>query len=313
MTNWIGVSLVGYFLLAFSFIIDKALLKKRITRPAVYAFYVSILSLLSIFLIPFGVQWVGWKFFIIAMFSGILFIWGLLFYYYAVRRNEISRVAPLVGIVVQITTFTIAIIFFDKIFTTVNLIGLFFLISGGFLISFDLPFKYKKILDGIGFAVLGGILIGIAYLLFEYLYNDFRATFGNENVFVNGFMWTRIGLVIGGASLFLRKKYRNNIIDSIFKKDEENKKQRDLKTIFFFVLNKIFGGTSSILINYAILLGGATKVQAVSSVQFVFVLILASLMMRKYPKIFEEKLYFWDWAQKIGAIGLIAIGILLIN
>ncbi len=311
--SWISVSLFGYFLLAFSFVIDKALLKKRITRPAVYAFYVAMLSLLSLLLIPFGAQWVGWKFFSISILSGAMFIWGLLFYYYAVKENEISRVAPLVGIVVQITTLIISIIFFNKIFTTINLIGLFILVSGGFLISFDLPLKYKNIFKGIGYSILGGIMLGIAYVLFDYLYNDFRKIFGNENVFVNGFMWTRIGLVVGGLSLLLRKKYRRNIRDSIFKKDEKNKKQRDLKTIFFFAVNKVFGGTSSILINYAILLGGATKVQAVSSVQFVFVLLLASLLMKKYPKIFEEKLHFWDWAQKIGAIGLIALGVILIS
>jgi len=311
--NWLYISLVGYLLLAFSFVLDKALLKRRIPRPAVYAFYVAILSSLSLLLIPFGARWINWSFSIISIFSGVLFIWALLFYYFAVKENEISKVAPLVGTVVQITTFVFGVVFLGNNFQQNNLWGLLFLISGGFLVSFDLPLKYKNILRGAKFSVLSGMMLGVAYLLFEYLYQDYRMSFGNEGAFVNGFLWTRIGLVVGGFSLLLKKDYRRSIGNTLFAKDEKYKKRRDKKTIFFFVLNKVFGGTSSILINYAILLGGATRVQAVSSMQFVFVLLLASLMMIKYPKIFEEKLYFWDWAQKIGAIGLIGIGVWLIS
>ncbi len=310
--NWLYISLSGYFLLAFSFVLDKALLKRRIPRPAVYAFYVAILSLGSLFLIPFGVRWVGWEFFAVSLLAGVLFIWALLFYYYAVKKNEISRVAPLVGTVVQITTFFIGIILFGNSFDWKNLVGIFLLILGGFLISFDLPLRYRKILKGFKFSVLSGFMLGVAYIVFDSLYRSYRLSFGEDGVFVNGFLWTRIGLVVGGLSLLLKKEYRKSILNTILKKEEKYRKRRNPKTIFFFVLNKIFGGTSSILVNYAIMLGGATKVQAVSSIQFVFVLILASLLMIRYPTIFEEKLFFWDWAQKIASIGLIAVGIWLV-
>ncbi len=311
--TWLTISLIGYFLLAFSYILDKALLKRRIPRPAVYAFYVALLSFLSMFLFPFGGQWIDWYFFCISIFSGGIFIWGLLFYYYAVKKNEISRVAPLVGSVVQITTFLLAIIFLNKQLATSGVFGIILLIIGGFLISFDLPLKYKKLIKGVKFSFLSGIMLGLSFSFFDYIYNYLGNNIGGDYIFINGFMWTRFGLFIGGLSLLLIKKYRKNILNSFLKKDETNKKQRSAKTIFYFSLNKIFGGISSVLINYAILLGGASMVQAVSSVQFVFVLLLASLMMKKYPTIFDEKLYFWDWVQKIGAIFLIIIGVFLIN
>ncbi len=310
--SWLSIALLGYFLLAFSFVLDKALLKRRIPRPAVYAFYVAILSLVSITLIPFGVQWLGWKFFLTSIFSGILFIWALLFYYYAVKENEISKIAPLVGTIVQITTFVVGVLFLKNVFYPENLWGIMLLIVGGFLVSFDLPLKYKNILRGFKFSLLSGVMLGIAYTIFDGIYKEYRVVYGDEGVFVNGFFWTRLGLVCGGLSLLLHKEYRQSIKNSIFGKEKKYQKRRDLKTVFFFVLNKVFGGSSSILINYAIMLGGATKVQAISSAQFVFVLILASLMMIKYPDIFEEKLFFWDWAQKIVSIGLITLGIWLI-
>jgi len=309
--DWLYLSFFGYFLLAFSFVLDKLLLKKRIPEPAVYAFYVAILSLFTIVLIPFGVEWIDFGFFAVSIFAGVVFIWGLLFYYKAVRENEISRVAPLVGTISQITALSISVFFLGNAFYQSDFIGLLFLIAGGFLVSFDLPLKYNSILKGFKFSLAGGVMIAVAYSLFEYLCGNLRDA-GVEKIFINAFLWTRIGLVVGGFSILLHSKYRAKIKKSLFKKDKKYKKHRDLKTISIFLVNKISGGSSSIFINMAIASGGVALVSAMSSVQFVFVLVLVSIASIKYANIFEEKLYFWDWAQKIGAIMMITIGTLLI-
>ena len=311
--DWISISLTAYFLLAICFILDKFLLKKSIPKPAVYAFYMALLSAGVLFLIPFGVQWVNFSFFVRASFFGIIFIWALVYFYKAVKKNQISRVAPLVGTITQIVTFLLTVIFLNHEITNLNLAGLGLLVVGGFLVSFDLPLNYKNITKGLTSSVESGILFAIAYSGFDYIYKEFELIFGQENVFINGFFWTRVGLVLGGLSLLLVSSYRKEIKRTLFGKKEKHRQGRSLKTISLFLLNKIFGGTSSILINNAIFMGGAVFVQALSSVQFVFVLVMASLMAIKKPDVFEEKLYFWDWAQKIGAIGLIAGGIVLVS
>lgn len=311
--NWISISLVSYLLLAVCFILDKFLLKKSIPKPAVYAFYMAILSSGVLFLIPFGVRWVNFSFFIRAIFFGIIFIWALVYFYKAVKKNEISKVAPLVGTVTQITTFFLSVIFLNQNINDSNLIGLGLLVVGGFLVSFDLPLNYRSIYRGLSNSIESGVLFAISYSGFDYIYKEFQLIFGDEKVFINGFFWTRIGLVLGGFSLLIVGSYRKEIIETIFKKKEEHQESRSLKTLALFFLNKIFGGSSSILTNSAIFMGGAVFVQALSSVQFVFVLILATLMAIKKPDIFEEKLYFWDWAQKILAIGLIGGGIFLVS
>jgi uncharacterized membrane protein len=310
--NWIYLSLAGYFFLAFSFVLDKLLLKKRIPEPAVYAFYVAILSLFMILIFPFGVTWINWTFFSIAIISGVIFIWGLLFYYKAVKINEISKVAPLVGTISQITALFLSVVFLGNVFYSQDFIGLLFLIIGGFMVSFDLPLKYNGILKGFRFSVLGGILMAIAFSLFEYLYT-YLTIINESNVFLNGFVWTRMGLVVGGLSLLLFKKYRTNIFKSIFGKKKHHKKRRNWKTLAIFGLNKISGGSSSILINMAVASGGVALVYGIGSMQFVFVLLMVSIASVKYKDVFEEKLYFWDWAQKIGAIIMITIGMLLIT
>lgn len=311
--NWILISLVAYLLLAFCFILDKFLLKKNIPSPSVYAFYMALLSAGVLFLIPFGVRWVNFSFFVRASLFGMIFIWALVYFYRAVKRNQISRVAPLVGTVTQIVTFILAVLFLNKEISILNYWGLFLLIIGGFLISFDLPLNYKNLTKGLSSSIESGILFAIAYSGFDYIYKEYELILGKEDVFINGFFWTRIGLVLGGFSLLIVSSYRNQIKETIFGKNKKHKERKSLKTIVLFLLNKIFGGTSSILTNHAIFLGGAVFVQAVSSVQFAFVLVLATIMALRHADVFEEKLYFWDWAQKVGAIFVIGGGVFLVS
>lgn len=311
--NWIWISLTAYLLLSFCFILDKILLKKNIPKPSVYAFYMALLSSGALFLIPFGVKWVSFGFSLRSIIFGMIFIWALVYFYKAVKKNQISKVAPLVGTITQITAFFIAVLFLDREISNLNFFGLLFLIAGGFLVSFDLPLNYKSLTRGLAFSVESGILFAISYSGFDHIYQEFRLIYGDQGVFINGFFWTRMGLVLGGISLLLVGTYREEIKNSVFGKHKKHRKNRSLKTISLFFLNKIFGGTSSILTNQAIVMGGAVFVQSISSVQFAFVLILATLMSIKHPDIFEEKLYFWDWAQKIGAIGMIGGGIVLVS
>lgn len=306
---WLFFAIAAYFLLALSYVLDKFLLAERIPRPPVYTFYVAFLSAASLILIPFGFYWQGFYWTILSILSGVIFIYALLFYYEALKENEVSRVAPLIGSIIPIATFLVAWTFLNEKLEIWNLGGLVFLVGGGFLISFDLPIKSRKIFKGFRYSLASGVLFALAYSLFKYAYG--------ESEFINGFIWTRIGLFAGGISLLAFPLFRKNIISTFQNLLRSKKNKRTYKknagTVALFILNKIFGGGSSILLNYAIFLGSVSLVQAVSSIQFFFILILAGVASIKYPRMFNEKLYFWDWAQKIGAIAMIAIGIILVS
>ncbi len=69
----------------------------------------------------------------------------------------------------------------------------------------------------------------------------------------------------------------------------------------------------SVLVNYAIKLGGATVVNALVSIEYVFVFILALIFGGLYPKVFSEKTKVLDILQKAFATFIIAIGIFLIT
>ena len=95
--SWLFFAIAAYFLLALSCVLDKFLLAERIPKPSVYTFFVALLSAVSLVLIPFGFYWQSLYWTALSILSGAIFIYALLFYYIAIKENEISRVAPLVG------------------------------------------------------------------------------------------------------------------------------------------------------------------------------------------------------------------------
>ena len=304
--DWLIIALAAYFLGALAIILDKFLLGSgRFSSPPVYSFYISLLGLGALIFLPFGFYIPSDQQIAVSLLSGILFTFGILSLYYAISKAEASRVAPVVGAVIPVISYFFSIILFGEELVTVQISGFLLLIFGGLLISFDLPLRInkRKFFAGFEHAILAGILLAGAYVLFKCVYQ--------EQNFFNGFIWTRFGSALGIVGLFAVPRWRKDI----FKSFKEIKKPTDThyRTGFLLILNKIIGGTSSILLNYGFKIGSVTLINALVSSQYVFVLILATAASFWHPKVFREKLYFWDWAQKAAAIAIIAAGIYLIS
>lgn len=300
--TWIVVALLGYFLNAVAAIFDKYLLAGRIKAPAVYAFLVSLFSLFVLPAIPFGFRFFGWQTTGLFLLSGVLFLYGLVALYTAVQKNEISRISPLTGTVVSLVAIGAGFfpgIFAETAFSPVHILALILLIGGGLLVSFDLPLRKH---EHISLAVIiAGVAMGVSLLLLKYGY-------GEAN-FVSGLIWSRIGMFLGGLSLLLIPLYRKQILGDSRKFSKVSRGA--VHTGSVFVLNKVCAGGASFLILYAIKLGPVSFVQALSGMQYVFLLMLALPLSLYYPKVFGEKLLFWDWFQKACAIIIIGLGLWL--
>ncbi|MGB4943046.1 MAG: hypothetical protein WBO92_02940, partial [Candidatus Moraniibacteriota bacterium] len=118
--HWLTFALAGYFFNAVTVLFDKFLLAGRIKEPVVYAFFVSILSLFAIVLVPFGFQPIPWQTVVVFVISGMLFLYGLVAFYNAVQRSEISRVAPLVGITVSVIAGVASLAFGPAAYVTLS-------------------------------------------------------------------------------------------------------------------------------------------------------------------------------------------------
>lgn len=304
--NWLIITVVAYFLLALEIILDKFLLSsKRVSHPAIYAFYSGTLGLFAVAFSPWGFHQISFLKTIFSFITGMIFIYGMLALFFAVRKGEASRVLPVVGAVIPITTFFLAIFFLGENLGVRGILGIAVLILGGLLISFDLAKEECRIFfRGFHASILAGFFLALSATMIKALYN--------EDNFLNVFIWTRMGAFLGTLSFFLIPSWRKAILGSLvkFKKPEKEGKKSGAS----FVLAKILGGSGSFLKENAtsLVTSSVTVVSAMVSVEYVFIFILSVIFSAWMPEVMREKKDLKTIIQKISAIIVIALGIILV-
>lgn len=311
--QWIIFAATSYFLGAITVILDKYLLgSQKVSSPAVYAFYVCLAGMGVLIFAPvrFLFPMLTLKMpdtgqAALSLVSGFFFMVGITALYFAIKKSEASKVTPVVFSVVPVVTMLLSAMLGSEQLSMARIFGVLLLVGGGLLISFDLPLrlKKKKFFAGFQLSLLSGFFQGLSLVALKYVYL--------EASFFNGYVWTRTGAFISAFLLFLIPAWQKGIKGS-FASARRHKKQ-NAHTGMLFLLNKVFGGSSSALLNLAVVGGSVTLVSSMISLQYVFVLLLALLLGRNLPHIFEERLQFWDWAQKVAAILIIAVGMFLIS
>ena len=303
--GWLLIAIIAYFLIALQSILDKFLLSsRRIAHPATYTFYSGLLSLSAFLFFPFGFHLVSVGTAIQEIFSGCIFTYGALLLFFAIQNNEASQVVPVVGAVTTIFTCFFSFIFLNEHLSTINFLGIVALMAGGLLISLNFSLGHlKRLFNGFLFSVVAGILLAFSFTWFKKFYL-------NDN-FINVYIWTRIGLMLGAVSLLAYPYWRKVIWNSITHLKKVQTKNEHSGIIF--MANKILGGVGSFLINYAISLGSVTLVNALVSVEYVFVFGLAYLFSKWMKKIFEEERDVFTLTRKFVAVGIIALGMFWIS
>lgn len=302
--TWILVALSGYFFNALAALFDKLLLSDdRIGSPALYAFFTSLVSLFALVLLPFGFVFIVPKAVFLGFFSGFLFLVGLIAFYEAVKRSEISRAAPLVGAAVIAFLFVATIV--RGIISgcgcdAVSLIALLFLLTGGFLLA-KRSDRGRRDSNFVRFVLVSGALMAASLIVLKetYLLSNFAS----------GFFWSRMGMFLTGVSLLAFPVLRDQILSG---SDRQTKPtRRNAWTAVLFFTNKAFGGLGAFLIAYAVSLGPVTFVQGLNGVQFGLVFLLAIPLSMRYPEIFQEEISRNTIIQKTFAIVFIAFGVAL--
>jgi uncharacterized membrane protein len=251
---------------------------------------------------PFGFHLLDIGTTITLLLSGMTFVYGLVAFYAAVKRHEVSRVAPLVGTIISLVAFLA--VFLPGMAGEVAvdsryIMALVFLIVGGLLISFDLPLRRGEHISW--YIVLAGILMGMSFLFL-------KAGYAGTD-FVNGLVWSRLGMTLAGLTLFIVPLFRHQILAQFT--GFGHRSSRAASTGGLFLLNKTTAGLGTFLVAYATYLGSVSFVQALSGMQYVFLLFLTFPLSFRYPQVFGERLHFWDWFQKVVAVGIIGFGLWL--
>jgi len=296
--NWIFYAVVAYFLYAVTAVIDKFLLKKRIPSPAAYVFYVGILSAFSFLLLPFGFSLPGWGNFLAELALGGIFLGAVYTFILAVKNQEISRSATVIGALTPLFTLVFSFLILGEKLNTGQIMAFLLLVCGGMLISLKLHVCFKKhhtaaFWLSFATAVVSAGLFALYYVLAKYVFA--------EQPFISAFAFSRFGSFLAALLFLLVPAYRKEIFAT--------RKSAGVEGGSLFVINKILGAGSFIALNYSVKLGSATFVNALQGVQFVFLLGLVVLLSKKFPSILEEELTHEVLLQKILAIGLIICGL----
>ncbi len=305
---WIWLAIAAQVIYAIVAIFDKSIVtSKNVLHPFSYAFFISILSSLSVFVFiggfvdaPFGIEIPKLSNLVLpsltiaalCLLTGIIMFVALVNLYESLSKADASDVVPIISAVGAIGTVIFEFFFLAEYYVRINVLGLLLLILGTILVS---SFRFSKIV--FFHTIISGLSFATYYLLIKVIFNSIN--------FDSGFLYTRIGLVLAALSVILIPAYRRRI----FRKLKGKKVQAKKASVYVLVL-KLFSGLASILTLKAIDIGTVAVVQAISGMQFL-VLILASFLFGWYTPIYfgEQNLTVRDYIQKVLAAAVITLGL----
>lgn len=293
--GYVIFAIAAYFAFAVNSVIDKFLLKKSVKEPGTYAFYIGMLSGLSILLFPFGLEVPTFKIFGLAILSGALFVYAMVSLFAALKLEDVSRVLPSIGAFAPLATMVMSFVVVGERLSSREIWGIAVLVAGTLFISW--PEERRRSGEHwLRYSLFAGLLFALSFTLVKAVYL--------EQPFISGLIWTRIGMVAAAFSLLLSPAVRADVFSSA------KTSGRKFRTLFF--LGQVLAAAGGILQNYSISLGSVTIVNALQGTQFAFLFLLTWSVSSRYPKVLEEDFSRPAVLLKLAALVLISGGLLLI-
>jgi len=298
---WFGIALLGYFFLAFTFILDKLILTKSVGKPVVYTFYSTIFMFGALFAWPLGVEFLYGIDWLWAFVSGVAFGFGLWTLYKAVKTGEASHVNPFNGAMVSIATYVLSFYFLHESLNSIQILGITILVVASLLLSFEKSRKHRGFHMGFVWAVISGILFAVSHVSAKYLYELYP--------FLTGFVWTRATTGFVGLFLLTFPSVRK-----IFKKNKNIEKPKTIGKRYaglIIVMTKVFGVLAVVIIQYAASVGSVSLVMALAGLQYALMFLLILFFTKFIPRVFKEYFTKRELVMQWFAILLIVFGSVL--
>ena len=297
---WLIVAISAYFFFALAFLGDKVVLSGS-PKPKLYIFYIGILNLLLLFLIPFAeFHFPSYQTLVWIILEAIVYVIGLYTLFVAIEKFEVTRVTTVIGAIQPLLILLFTWLFFKgQIITNGNILAFMLLFLGSILISVQRGFKVKT--KSIMLILLSALMFSLDYIFSKFVFLDLQ--------FLEGLIWMRIFSFFLILLFLFSKDLR---VDLTTKGNNLNK-----KTGVIFILTQASGGLATILQNFAIYLAPVAYLALVNSLrgtQYVFVFIVTIFMSYFFPKVIKEDISKKVILQKFFAILLIFIGLaILVN
>lgn len=291
MELWIWLVFAAQLINALVVLFDKYLVtSSAISKPVVYAFYVSLLSGVAIVVAPFA-SVPSAEIILLSLAAALSYIISILFLYHSLKVSDASDVMPVVGSSAAIATFILGFYILGTRLTPNFMWGFVLLVIGMALIS---HFRFSK--RNLLYVVASGVLFGISSIFIKMIFL--------QTDFLNGFFWTRMANVVMALLLLAWPAHLTMIHSHI--------KEAPKKIGLWVIGNKTLAGVAFLLILVGIKLGNVSLVNALAGLQFVFLLMFTVFFGHKTPKEFGEETNDKEIVQKAVAIILVVIGFFIL-
>lgn len=280
--NYLIFTVLAYFLNSIAVSIDKFLLVRAIPKPLTYIFYISLISMIALLLIPFTTR-PSPAVFALASLSTFLWTLGAYFMFYALRIGQVVRVIPVIGTLIPLillifASYTSSISINERWAVVILTLGLFFINLASW--------KAKLIKKELGLEVLAAFAFALSYIALKEAYQS--------SDFLSVLVHSRWILIPLGLLVLPKIRFKTQRMPPLF------------------LLGQALGGASQLLIIYSISLASPALVNSLQGVQYVFILFLTPFLAKKFPAAFAEKGSFLIIVFKFVGVFLIVLGLLFL-
>lgn len=309
MPLWILLVVIAQAMNAGASLMDRYLVvSEKIGRPLILAFYTSVLSAAS--LLIFALDWlpisfgaisipsfanIEWPTFIVTSYSiaaALTFIVALVALFESFRVAQASDVVPVVSSVNAVATLILSFYFFDSVLTPNFLWGFLFLVLGTFLVAHFRLNKKLAVLTGVA-----GVLFAIHFMFIKVLFL--------ETSFDNAFFWSRLSIALVALCMLLLPNCCSQTV-------ARGARRAKVSGMVILLIGKTLAGVAGIILLKAIEYGDISIVQALSGLQFVFLVLFAIFFGHKAPTCVGEHCEVRDRIQKIVSVSIIVTGFVIL-
>lgn len=289
MSTWFLFAIISQFMYAVVVLTDRFIVAKSVvSKPIVYTFYVSLLSIFAVVALPFGVTLPTGRTALLSIAVAVSYVLSIYLLYESLKKSRPTEVVPVVGGVAAIAAFVGSSLFLHVTLPSHFLIGFVILVIGMVFVS-HFEFNLRSFL----FLTGSGIFFGASTVIIKAIFD--------QDTLVNGFFWSRMANVAVALILFFIPSISSAI------KHDWNKPGRSNKT-FLVIGNKTLAALGFIFTLVAIKGGDVSIVNALTATQYVFLLFFAIFFSRLLPNYFYDKVHHHEILHKSLSTALIVIG-----
>jgi drug/metabolite transporter (DMT)-like permease len=316
---WLSIAIISYAFFGFAALADRYLLAGPLPHPRAYAFYAGMSGMFAVVFVPFGLRaYEAAGFVIPQLFTfhvpplpilGLSFaaaavgVIALYLLYRAIFYGHISTTVPMIGALSPLVTIAISYAVVGEYInaTATFWAALTLLIIGTVLLAFHShPGKFVFSIRDLRNAAYVSVFSGAAFVLTKLVFN--------EEGFFNGFIWIAWGgsvvallfLLIPGTRLVVFEK--NPISNP--------------RVWFPFLVGKGAGTAGSLMQNISIFLATSFSqlaiINALSGLQYFFILIFVAVFAIHNPHLLKEEASIASLSLRLAGAIIISIGLVFL-